>query len=509
MHSNIVQWLEITAGKFPYKTAITDGSVSYTWQEVRQRALSIADNIEKVIRVRKQPVAVYMEKTADMVIALLGVAYSGNFYTVVASDMPQSRIEKILTVLKPSIFISKGELINNIETSGAVNFTGPVLNFDDIISSEIDNIGARRYVDRILDTDLLYVLFTSGSTGMPKGVSINHRSVIDYIEWVVNEFSITEKDSFGNQAPFYFDNSVLDIYSTIKTGAELYVIPENLFHQAPHLLQYLVDNRITTIFWVPSALSQTARTKAFESVDLRNTLKRVLFAGEVMPAKLLNVWRRKVPDAVYANLYGPTEITVDCTFYVIDREFNDDESIPIGAPMRNTEVLVLDENDKLVTESGQIGELCVRGTCLAAGYYNNPEKTAEVFVQNPLQSAYEEKIYRTGDLVKYNERQELIYISRKDSQIKHLGHRIELGEIETAVSSLNGVTACCCLYNHKKGLIVLFLEGIEITRNEINEKLAALLPRYMLPSKVICLNNLPLNANGKIDRVKLREDYVD
>ena len=188
--------------------------------------------------------------------------------------------------------------------------------------------------------------------------------------------------------------------------------------------------------------------------------------------------------------------------------FSDDEPLPIGRPMRNTEILMLDDQDRLVTESDIVGELCVRGTCLTGGYYNDPERTA-AFVQNPLQKAYEEKIYRTGDLVKYNEQHELVYLSRKDFQIKHLGHRIELGEIETAASLLDGVAACCCLYNHTYDFIVLFLEGKVYTTNEVNEKLSVLLPRYILPSVVICLDSLPLNANGKIDRVKLKEKYIE
>lgn len=382
-----------------------------------------------------------------------------------------------------------------------------MLNFEDIAVEAVDDKTARLYADSILDTDLLYVLFTSGSTGTPKGVAITHRSVIDYIDWVTGEFSITEEDSFGNQAPFYFDNSILDIYSALKTGAAMYIIPTKLFAQPVRLLQFLADNRITTIFWVPSAMIILSKLKAFRSVDVSKTLKRVLFCGEVMPNKQLNIWRQYLPDVVYANLYGPTEITDACTYYTVDREFSDDEPLPMGRPMRNTEVLVLDEHDRLVTEPEQVGELCVRGTSLAAGYYNNPEKTAAAFVQNPLQSAYEEKIYRTGDLVKYNDRHELIYLSRKDFQIKHMGHRIELGEIETAVSSLEGIDVCCCLYDDKRSRIVLFVEG-DFTINEINGQLRALVPDYMLPGKLICTQKLPLNANGKIDRVKLRQDYI-
>lgn len=509
MQNSVVQWLEDTARRYPDKVAFVDEKNRYTWAQVRQMALSVAKHIEDKLYAKKQPIAVYMEKSADMLTAYLGVAYSGNFYSPIATDMPASRIEKIIDTLCPALCISTRELCGEVGDGKKVGFSGSVLCLEDISGDIVDDETAKDEADAILDTDLLYVLFTSGSTGTPKGVAITHRSVIDYIDWVTDEFGIVAEDSFANQAPFYFDNSILDIYSCIKTGATLHVLSEEMMRQAPRLLQYLGDEQISTLFWVPSALSQIARAKAFAEVDLSGTLKRVLFCGEVMHNKVLNAWRRRYPDAVYANLYGPTEITDACAYYVVDRPFADDEPLPIGGPMRNTEILVLDEQDNLVAEPGQVGELCVRGSSLAVGYYNNPDKTAEAFVQNPLQSAYEEKIYRTGDLVKYNDCHEIIYLSRKDFQIKHLGHRIELGEIETAVTSLDGVSACCCLYNTKMSMIVLFLEGVQFTRSEVNERLADMLPHYMFPSKVVCLDKLPLNANGKIDRVKLRQDYID
>ncbi len=507
MQNSIVQWLESTAGEYPERLAFADKDRSYTWAELRRTALSIAACLKEKLPRSKRPVAVYMEKSADMLAAYMGVAYSGNFYSPIATDMPAARVEKIVQTLQPALLITTSALQENIGEGKTVEYTGPVLRFEDICGETVSDGQAKDFADRILDTDLLYVLFTSGSTGTPKGVAITHRGVIDYIDWVTETFSITADDSFGNQAPFYFDNSILDIYSAVKTGAAVHIIPSELFAQPVKLLQYLVDERITTIFWVPSAMIMVSKLKAFRNVDVSHTLKRVLFCGEVMPNKQLNIWRQYLPDMVYANLYGPTEITDACTYYIVDREFSDDEPLPIGRPMRNTEILVLDEQDALVTETEKVGELCVRGTCLAVGYYNNPEKTASAFVQNPLQTAYEEKIYRTGDLVKYNDRGEIIYLSRKDFQIKHMGHRIELGEIETAVSSLEGVSVCCCLYDDKRSKIVLFVEG-NFTRSEINERLKELIPDYMLPGKVICADKLPLNANGKIDRVKLRQEHI-
>lgn len=523
MKANVTYWLDETAARFPDKTAYADENKAVTFRELRERARDIA--CELTARgLFKKPVAIFLEKGVDVLVSFMGAAYSCNFYSPIDVDMPGSRVNKILEVLEPSVVITTAALR---EVFSAYHYRGDFLLLEEVLltggvqaaetgkgslpdgeekagtAREAALEAARR---RGVDTDLLYVLFTSGSTGVPKGVTINHRAVIDYIDWVTETFAITEKDSFGNQAPFYFDNSILDIYSTLKTGATTYIIPKNLFAQPVPLLEYLKEKKINTIFWVPSALIVVAKLKAFRNVDLSDTLRRVLFCGEVMPNKQLNVWRKFLPDVQYANLYGPTEITDACTYYIVDREFSDEEPLPIGFPMPNTDILVLNEKDELVT-GDESGELCVRGTSLSMGYYKNPEKTREAFVQNPLNQAVPELIYRTGDIVKYNERGEIIYLSRKDFQIKHMGHRIELGEIETAVSSLEEVSLCCCLYDEKRQKIVLFIEE-ELDKAYINEKISRLVPEYMLPNKLLRVEKMPINANGKIDRVKLKEYIV-
>lgn len=236
-----------------------------------------------------------------------------------------------------------------------------------------------------------------------------------------------------------------------------------------------------------------------------DSLKNILFCGEVMPNKQLNQWRREYPDALYGNLYGPTEITDVCAAYIVDRDFRDDETLPIGKACRNTEIFLLDADDRLITEPDIPGELCVRGTCLAYGYYNNPEKTRSAFVQNPLNHAYPEKIYRTGDLAKFNELGELVYICRKDYQIKHMGHRIELGEIETAASSMPGINQNCCVYDERHHRIVMYYTG-DIDAKKLAEGMKTLLPDYMVPGRFILLNSMPLNLNGKIDRVLLTKE---
>ena len=501
MKNSVLPWLDETAKRLPNKLALQDISGNITYQEYRSKSLAIAYKIVELNKGEmKKLVVVYLEKGKEVLVSFMGVAYSGCFYSPIDTEMPPSRVNKILEVLKPEIVITTNKLKTNFEK---FNFYGSYIIYEETICSEEDETAVKPYTEKIVDTDLLYVLFTSGSTGVPKGVSICHRSVIDYIDWVTETFNITQKDTFGNQAPFYFDNSILDIYSCMKTGATLNIIPKKLFFQPVPLLEYIKYNKINTIFWVPSALIVVSKLKAFRNVDLSDTLKRVLFCGEVMPNKQLNIWRKFLPNVTYANLYGPTEITDACTYYIVDREFSDDEPLPIGIPMSNTDILVLNDEDKLVTDD-EVGELCVRGTSLAMGYYNNPEKTRSAFVQNPLNKAVPEIIYRTGDLVRYNEYREIIYISRKDFQIKHLGHRIELGEIETAISSLEEVTLNCCLYDEKNQRIVLFVDA-QVDRDYIKERIEKLVPEYMIPGKVIYLENMPINANGKIDRIKLKE----
>ncbi len=493
----VTDYLDETAAKFPDKVALIDGQGELTFSQLRNGAQRIASFLASR-QFYKKPVAVFLPKCKECIMTFMGIAYSGNFYTPIDTSMPVNRIAKILQTLEPMAIIT-----DDAHREQALKLPGQiqVLTLAELMDTPIDKILLAKVNTHIIDTDVLYVFFTSGSTGTPKGVTISHRGVIDYTEWVTETFHIDETHIFGNQAPLYFDLSIQDVYATLKTGATLCLIPEKLFVFPPMLMDYLREQEVNTIFWVPSALSFVANVGILADKPVPS-LKKVLFCGEVMPNKQLNMWRQVYPNALFVNLYGPTEITEVCTYYIVDRAFADNEPLPMGGACRNTDILVLDEKDKLV-KGDAVGELCVRGSSLAYGYYRQPEKTAAAFVQNPLNTAYPEIIYRTGDLVRYNERGELVYVSRKDFQIKHMGYRIELGEIETAVSALDGVTMNCCLYDTNRSMITLFYTG-EIDDRDILVALKNQLPAYMLPGAINHLDSMPLNLNGKIDRTLLQ-----
>jgi amino acid adenylation domain-containing protein len=355
--------------------------------------------------------------------------------------------------------------------------------------------------------DPCYVMHTSGSTGVPKGVVIPHQGVIDYIEWAIPCLKVDENDIIGNQAPLYFDNSTLDIYLSWSTGAKLNLIPEGLFAFPVKLIEYMEEKKLTFIFFVPSVLVNVSKMNLLRP-DRLPALNKIIFAGEVMPTKHLAYWQENLHERVFVNLYGPTEITVDCTYFIVDRKFEPHESLPIGFPCHNSGVIILNDNDFLAENGGQ-GELCVRGSSLALGYWNDDEKSNKVFVQNPLQKNYFDRIYRTGDIVYQNERGEIIYVGRKDSQIKHMGNRIELGEIETAAMTIPDIDNCCALYNAVKQEITFFYEGKdEISIVEFKRSLKQFLPDYMIPRKILRKDSLPMNPNGKIDRKALKNELA-
>ena len=494
MQKSVIEYLNKTASTWPSKIAVQDEKEEITFSQLIVNARKLAYTLQDIVDVR-EPIGVYIPKGCKSVTSFAAINMSADFYVPLDTKSPLQRVESILTTLEAKVVITDNAHKDILRKF----YTGIIIVIEESFDNVIDETFKFRYENYQIDTDPIYSIFTSGSTGTPKGVIVSHRGVIDYIDWAVDTFRINHTSVIGNQAPFYFDNSTLDIYLMYATGATLNVIPEINFAFPSKLIDYLNEHKITFVFWVPFVLINVANMDIFASKKPLY-LKDVFFAGEVMPNKHLNYWRKHLPLCRYANLYGPTEITVDCTYYIVDREFSDDEPLPIGNPCKNSDVLILVDRERIAKKDEQ-GELCVRGTSLALGYYNNPEKTQEAFIQNPLNKHYPEIIYCTGDIVYKNEYNEIMYVGRCDSQIKHNGYRIELGEIETAILGSDLVENCCVLYNNREKQIVLYYQAeqelnIATLRKDLGEKI----PKYMLPTVYLRETILKQNSSGKIDR---------
>ena len=501
MIRNILDYLEQSARHYPDKIAFADEMSTCTYKELWETARSVGTKLANYVPPRS-PVPVFMEKRVETIYAFLGAVYAGCFYVLLDPKLPSERLKQILQTLQSEVLVLHPDYEKQFK---ALEYEGNVVNILEALQEEEDAVLLEAIREQRLDIDPLYAIFTSGSTGIPKGVLVSHRSVIDFMEEFVDIFGITDKDVIGNQAPFDFDVSVKDIYSTLKTGATMQIIPKKMFSFPTKLLDYLDEREITTLIWAVSALCIVTTLKGLE-YKVPQKVNKIIFSGEVMPIKHLNEWKKYLPDALYANVYGPTEITCNCTYYIVDREFQPGESLPIGQPFSNEKVFLLDEGNQLVREAGKKGEICVSGTALSLGYYRNPEQTKKVFVQNPLNEKYLERIYRTGDMAYYGHDGYLYFASRKDFQIKHMGHRIELGEIELAMEMAEGIRRACCTYDEPENKIIAFYEG-EAEKRQIVRALGKKLPAYMIPNVWVKMDRLPITKNGKIDRKKMMKEY--
>lgn len=502
MYCNILEYLEEAELAYPQKLAFADEDTEATYSSFAHMARQVGSHLA-ALGAYGEPIAVLMEKNVQSLAAFFGAAYSGCFYVPIDKTLPLGRIRTILSVVTPRFLIlekKEGALAQSLQTEATILF------LEDLLSPAPIGHGRLRQIrERHLDTNPLYMMFTSGSTGVPKGVLVSHKSVIDMAEQFTEVFQFTQKDVFANQAPFDFDVSVKDIYLTLKNGASMHIVPKSMFVLPKSLARYLNERKVTTLIWAASALGIVSTLDAFKE-ESPQYLDKIMFSGEVLPIKVLHYWQNHRKDAQYTNLYGPTEITCNCTYYTVGRAFQPGETLPIGKPFPNTEILLLDSQGQ-PAKAGESGEICVRGSCLALGYYKNKEATQKAFCQNPLHDSYHDLIYRTGDMGYQNERGELVFTARKDYQIKRMGHRIELFEIEAAVNAVDGVDRCCCIYDQDKEKIILFYQAKEALEADILRYLQQNLPKYMFPNLFQHMERLPENSHGKIDRRRLEQEY--
>ena len=509
---SVLDLLETSAEKYPEKAAVITPKGSYSYRRLLEDAKRLGAFIHEAKGRTNEPVCIFMEKSYLHLAAMYGTLYSGNFYVPVDNKTPLERLESILTAVETRFVLTNPKGKKELDKMG---FTGEVYVIDEneegltvtkdesLLALEGGLPGSIR--ENFTDTSLMYLIFTSGSTGVPKGVAINHRAVMDYIDAFISEIGLDENDICGNQAPFYTDFSLRDIYGSAAVGAAICIIPQSYFISPKRLLNFMDESGVTFLSWVPTAYRLVSQFDGLSKVR-PGALKKLLFSGEGMPVPVYSYWKSFYGNAEFIQCYGPTEATGACCYFKAGGDYDESDTIPIGHAFKNTGILLLDEEDNIIdiTSFGVKGEICVYGTCLADGYYNNPEKTDAAFVQNPLFKGTKSLMYRTGDLGYYNPEGELVFSSRKDYQVKHMGKRIELGEIETAFAAVEEIKACCCTHNTKDDALVLYYTG-DIDKKELSLRVGKKLPQYMIPADYVQLEELPMLESGKLDRKKMAQ----
>ena len=500
MEKSVLCRLNSAAIKYTDKIIFKDSKTCLTFGGFNDITKSIGTYLAGVAPA-SSPVVVMSGRHVYTPACFLGAVRAGCFYAPMDGDMPKTRLNQILGVIKSELMlVDKAHL----EIAQSLDFDGKIVVMEDILETPANEELLKSREESLTGASPLYVIFTSGSTGVPKGVITSHQSLMTYIDSVSKVLSIDDTDIFGNQSPLDYIAAIRDIYLPISFGASTYIIPKNEFAVPAQLFETLNREKITALCWSVAGVELPAKLGAFD-VSKPEYLKKLCFSGSVMPCKYLKIWQENLPDVLCVNQYGPTETTASCTYYVVNEKVDDDTVLPIGKPYDNYKVFLLNE-DNTPTEQGKTGEICVSGSILALGYYGNPEYTEKSFIQNPLNPNYRELIYKTGDLGSFNADGLLEFHGRKDRQIKHLGHRIELGEIEETAKKISGVLDCCSLYNKPKEHLYLFYTG-DATSKDIVLYFRANMPAFMVPRKLVNLDAMPTLPNGKIDMQTLKSYF--
>ncbi len=490
--TNILEYLEATARNYPEKVAFSDGAESLTFRQLHDSAMRIGSFLLSN-GYSGESVAVFMRKSPNAVAAFLGVIYAGCYYVAFDFDMGERRIREMVDKVRPRAMIFDRESRADASELGA---GVKKYHFEIANDYPIDYDALLSVRERQIDADPIYIVFTSGSSGEAKGVVASHASVIDYTETLCEALGFDGETRFANQSPLYFDAPLKEIMPTLKKGASTFFVPRECFLFPIRLCEFLDKHAINTLCWVSSALSILSGSGALEKCKPRY-LSRICFGSEVMSVSDYEKWRAAYPDATFVNLYGPTEATGMSCYWIAGRELEDGEQIPIGKPFRNTEILLIAGRRRAA--AGECGEIYIRGRSVTLGYFGEREMTDSAFVQNPLSDGYNDIVYRTGDVGRYNERGELVFVSRCDRQIKRRGKKVSLDEIEAAAERCEGVERAAAVFDEERQKIVLYYTAREAGEG-LASRLSARLLRHALPDEYIRLEVMPRTANGKKDR---------
>ena len=522
------QLLTESAKRNPDGIAVDGGESTLTYSQLDALSNQIAHQLRADGVCNGDRVGVFLPKSPQTVAALLGILKAGAAYVPVDPHSPSSRASYVLGNCSVRALITSSSQLRKLapDLSAASEIQSILLTDEAADVPAVASLAGTAPVSLakivathpptnpaipLIENDLAYILYTSGSTGQPKGVMISHLNSLTFVNWAHGEYGITQQDRVSSHAPFHFDLSILDLFCTLKAGGTICLVPNDVAAFPVRLAQWISDKAITVWYSVPSALIQLVEHGHLERHNY-DRLRWILFAGEVFPIKYLRRLVEQIPHATYSNLYGPTETNV-CSYYHVqasDVAPERTEPVPIGKACANTEVFALDEQGRVVPP-GQEGELYVRCSTVMKGYWGRPDATAATVLPNPLNRAYADVMYRTGDIVKLMPSGDYQYIGRRDKMVKSRGYRIELGEIETALYAHPGVkeAAVVAVPDERIGarLIAYVVPGgSTLTQSELMKFCSERVLRYMVPEKIELCSQLPRTSTGKIDKTTLENE---
>jgi len=523
-HFLIQHFIDICREKNSKKLALSFPGEQFTYEDLWTSSNKLANLLKHHNIQRQDRVAIYLKRSAKSVIAMLGILKSDAIYITIDSKTPLKRLQLIMNDCEPAAVICDRSTIDSVlELTSKLRHEPTIIFFEnrkEVEAELADGIICKDQIDRHsvnqpdyqnIDTDIAQIIYTSGSTGTPKGVMISHLNITNYIKWAVEEFQISEKDVILGTAPFQFDMSTFDIYCALISGSTLCIAPDSYLLFPKKLINLIDQEKVTIWKGISSLLMYLARTHSLDNNNLA-TLKTIIFAGEVLPTKYLIDWMKRYPEKEFYNGYGPSEGTGMSTFYKVEKVPADSrENIPIGKTCANCEVILLKESN-IQAEIAEIGEICIRGSGVSRGYWNDPHKTNSVFIPNPQNSRVSDLIYRTGDLGLIRQDGNIEFVGRKDQQVKWMGYRIELGEIESTLTSFQEINDAVVLLFENGGSDTEkeLIACVELTQNsdlsKTMEKLTSQLPQYMIPKRIVPVHQIPRSNRGKVDREKLLKD---
>ncbi|PYV45151.1 MAG: D-alanine--poly(phosphoribitol) ligase [Acidobacteria bacterium] len=529
MTQRLQDWVTLQAERRPDGCAIVLGRHRITYGELEEESNRLARALKVAGCKRGDRVALLLPKSIEALVAMFAALKADCIYVPLDPTSPAARLAQILHICESRCLLAVESTAARLKDIGEddillefprIGWMDDGSNLDCAMETEFSRDDVRRLsgsaVDSLnSDSDPAHILFTSGSTGVPKGVVITHSNVIHFVDWAIRTFGIDPSDRISGHAPLYFDLSTFDIYGSVAAGAQLHLVPPELSLLPHRLAAFIRESALTQWFSVPSVLNHMAKCDVVGWNDFP-ALERLLWCGEKFPTPALIYWMRRLPKVSFVNLYGPTETTIASSYYRVPCCPEDDVAeIPIGGPCEGEQLLVLDEQHRPVAP-GEVGDLYIAGLGLSPGYWRDPKKTEEVFLTSPYGSDPSDRIYKTGDLARIGSDRLIYLVGRSDSQIKSRGYRIELGEIETAVHAVPGVqeaavvaldttgfegTAICCAY--------VPLAGSALSPLTLKKHLAGVLPHYMLPVHWMVLDWMPLNGNGKADRRWVKQRFCE